>query len=89
MAFFAGKTAPSFNPVSGKTHQRVLEKPDGSCIFLGEVGCSIYPDRPLICCGFDCIKAYLKFDRATHRRQIKAGFSDPAVVAAGRERAGR
>ncbi len=27
----------------------LLNKPDGSCVFLGSRGCSVHPDRPLVC----------------------------------------
>ncbi|MGQ9672582.1 MAG: YkgJ family cysteine cluster protein [Candidatus Aminicenantales bacterium] len=32
-----------------ENHPVLQLKPDGSCIFLGPGGCSIYPDRPFVC----------------------------------------
>jgi Fe-S-cluster containining protein len=29
-------------------------KPDGSCVYLGDQGCSIYERRPQMCRAFDC-----------------------------------
>jgi Fe-S-cluster containining protein len=34
---------------------RMLDhKPDGSCVYLAEWGCSIQHDKPIMCAEFDC-----------------------------------
>lgn len=55
-------------------------KPDGSCIYLRESGCSIWENAPGICKVFDC-REYVRLGF-----EEVAGCSDPEVVAAGKAR---
>jgi Fe-S-cluster containining protein len=43
-----------FNPATGTPGWRLVHKPDGSCIHLGEAGCEVYDRRPAVCRSFDC-----------------------------------
>jgi hypothetical protein len=36
-------------------------KPDGSCIYVGDKGCTIWDRRPAICRAFDC-RVYARSD---------------------------
>ena len=38
----------------------LLNKPDGSCIYLGKNGCTIYNRRPFLCRFYDCRKHFLQ-----------------------------
>lgn len=42
---------------------RLRRKPDGSCIYLRENGCSIWPNTPGVCRAFDC-RQYAKMNWA-------------------------
>jgi Fe-S-cluster containining protein len=55
-------------------------RPDGSCHYLLEGGCSIWPNTPGVCRAFDC-RAYAKSNWA---RLDPLG--DPAIIAAGKAR---
>lgn len=44
---------PSTN-VNNKTGWSLKHKDDGSCVYLGEKGCTIYDSRPSICWKYDC-----------------------------------
>jgi hypothetical protein len=56
------------------------QKPDGSCIYLDDHKCSIWPNTPAVCRAFDC------------RADVRAGLHvrdplrDEAVIAAGKAR---
>ncbi len=55
-------------------------KPDGSCTYLRDEGCSIWPNTPGVCRAFDCREYVLK------KFYEIPGSGDPDVVAAGRAR---
>ena len=45
-----GLTTTEFYRICTEEEKAVLRnRPDGSCLFLGPGGCSVYPDRPLVC----------------------------------------
>jgi Fe-S-cluster containining protein len=48
---------------------RLRRKPDGSCIYLREGGCSIWPNTPGVCRAFDC------------REYVKLGLADDDPMA--------
>lgn len=58
--------------------------PDGSCVYLGEGGCTIHDRAPQICRVFDCRRFAMSLGNRAQRRKA-AAMSD--VVAAGLERA--
>lgn len=61
---------------------RMLEqKPNGDCVYLGEHGCTIYEDRPIVCRSYDCRVAYLSFTR--HMRSLHC---DQELHAEGKKR---
>ena len=64
-----------------------LQHRNGSCIYLGAIGCTIHARRPSMCREFDCRRFYLGFtDRAERRRLIKQGIISKEVIDAGRAR---
>lgn len=72
--------------VDGRRLRRLVQKPDGSCVHLGEGGCTVYEHRPRICREFDCRDHYHL--PAAERRRREAVLVDPqskAVIRRGRE----
>lgn len=72
--------------VDGKALRRLVQKPDGTCIHLGENGCGVYERRPRICRAFSCMDHY--FLPAAERRRREALLVSPrdkAIIARGRE----
>jgi len=66
--------------VPGRLWQRKLERnADGSCVYVGPTGCSIYEYRPLGCRAFDCRKWVDNFPGRSARRD--AGRQNPAAMA--------
>ena len=68
----------------------ILEhKPDGSCFYLGESGCSIHERRPAVCRTFDCRDIVTNNSRSVLRRLVHQGAIRNDVLAKGRELLGR
>jgi hypothetical protein len=80
-------TEPAWNPVSQREGYALQHKEDGSCIYLGEKGCTIHDHAPIICKEFDCRLWYLSIPRAERRRREKAGITTREVMKAGMLRA--
>jgi hypothetical protein len=72
-----------------KTGERMgralLRNPDGSCVYLGDQGCTIHGRAPHVCQRFDCRELFLKSDRAGRRQMIKSGKLPKALFDKGRE----
>jgi uncharacterized protein len=67
--------------VAGDRRFLVLQqKPDGSCIYVTDKGCSIHEDAPLTCQVFDCAALYASKTRR-QRRAVAAGDSSGYVKA--------
>lgn len=49
---------------TGTVERYLQQKPNGDCVYLGESGCEIYSDRPLVCRNYDCRVAFLTFTNA-------------------------
>lgn len=62
------------HPLTGALTHALKHKPNGDCIYLGDSGCTIYSNRPLICRAYDCGKQYAMYTRADRKRLIKAGI---------------
>ena len=62
---------------------RLLHKPEGGCVYLGEHGCSIYPHRPFLCRQFDC-RGLLRQSGKELARLIERGLLTQETVDAGR-----
>ena len=60
--------------------------PSGQCVYLGENGCTIYDQRPVLCRSFDCRKHYLILPRQDRDNLVRIGLSSRAVFNAGRSR---
>jgi Fe-S-cluster containining protein len=77
------ETWPQVHPITRQPGLALKHK-NGSCIYLGETGCTIHPRRPAMCREFDCRRFYLGFkDRAERRRMVKAGAVSKEVIQAG------
>lgn len=71
---------------SGDAFQVLRQRADGTCIYLGSDGCTIYARAPAVCQRFDCRKYFLSMtrsDRRTIERQAPGKF---AVFQAARKR---
>lgn len=82
------------NPYSDEATTRVLRHRDnGDCVFLGERGCMIYAQRPVMCRTFSCVKfvqkAMANMSTSKLRKRIRAGEFDSAVWNAGMSRLAR
>ena len=81
-------TKPAMNPITGKQGLALQHKADGSCVYLGEHGCTIHGRHPAICREFNCAKLFASLSRQDRRRYIRKGLLSAEVMAAGRERSG-
>lgn len=79
-------TEPAINPVTGEEGLSLRHKPDGSCVYLNENGCSIHGRAPVVCREFDCRRWFLAMPRPERRRRLKAGLIGAAVLTAARDR---
>lgn len=70
------QTRPMYNPLLGHQGIALQQRPDGSCVYLGEGGCTIWADRPIICRSYSCIDQYLRTPRAERRRRERADEGD-------------
>lgn len=63
-------------------------KPDGSFIYLGESGCTVYEYRPMQCRVFDCRLEFQRWMKRARlrKRLLKAGRLNPDVLSAGAAR---
>lgn len=62
-----------------------LPQQDGHCLYLVDDKCSIYEKRPALCRIYSCVEDYRVTPRAERKRRLKAGLSNPAILARGRE----
>ncbi len=70
-----------------RTVYRLAHKADGSCIFLGPFGCSIWAKRPVMCRDFDCRVLAQRGDalKQNFARMDVADQWDEGLSAKGRE----
>lgn len=52
----------------------IPNKPDGSCHYLGETGCTIHADRPAMCRSFSCVVYARKLQEMLSPQEIAASF---------------
>lgn len=76
------------HPITKAVEQALQhDKNTGSCIYLGETGCTIHERRPSMCREFDCRRFFLGFkDRAERRRAVRSGMISNDVLKAGQAR---
>lgn len=79
-----------FNPLTGGPGHIIPHKADGSCIYLGDLGCTIYDRRPVMCRVFSCagfVESVLQqTSRAERRADLASGAIDRDVWKAGKKR---
>lgn len=81
------ETKPAVNPLNGRAGLALEQKPNGDCIYLGDVGCTIHGRAPAICKAFDCRRWFLSLgSRSERRRLLRAGMVTKDVLDAGRSR---
>lgn len=85
-ALYAGVLVSVVHPMTGKRVNALPHKPNGDCIYLGPLGCTIHGKHPYICRIYDCATAYSIVPRAERRRRMKAGVNDPEREKIGREK---
>ena len=66
--------------VGERTFLALQVKPDGSCIYVTDTGCSIHEDAPMTCKVFDCAGLYASKTR--RQRRIMAARDPSGYVAA-------
>lgn len=59
---------------------------DGSCVYLGKAGCTIYDRRPAVCRGFSCVQFVLDHDDKFLDEGARRGALSDEVISAGRAR---
>ncbi len=74
------------NPVSGESAWCLDRKDDGSCIYLGDTGCTIRNRAPTVCREFDCRGLFEKFSRQERKVFVRQGLLSRDVLDAGRQR---
>lgn len=67
----------------------LAHKPDGSCFYLGESGCTIHDRRPVACREFDCRAFVEKYSRSVIRRLQHQGALNADVLEQARKLLGR
>lgn len=64
----------------------LAQKEDGSCVYLGEGGCTIYERRPYSCRLFDCRRLYLRSTPTERNERVRINRQILKVYAAARAR---
>jgi len=78
------QTAMCFTP--GKTPYLILDRhANGDCVYLGQVGCTIWERAPYECRKFDCRMVYKNSDRVGRKLAIKNGHMSKEIFDRGRE----
>lgn len=84
------ETMEALNPVTGKMALALKHNPEGSCIYLGNDGCTIHDRAPAICREFDCRRFYLNLveqtSRIERRKMVKVGLISKDLLKEGRKR---
>lgn len=63
----------------------LAHKPDGSCVYVTDKGCSIHGSQPIMCKQMDCRQIAATFGHTMARKYAKAGMLPMAVYERGRE----
>lgn len=79
-----------FNLLTGEPGLMIPHKADGSCIYLGERGCTVYDHRPVMCRVFSCVgfveSVLQQTTRAERRADLASGALPQDVWKAGKMR---
>jgi len=82
------KTRLAPSPETGEPTIALAVKPDGSCIYLAENGCTVHSSRPAACRAFDCRYLYWiatqTMSRPLRRQKIRHPL-EKAVLSQGRK----
>lgn len=63
----------------------LAHKPDGSCVYVTDTGCSIHGSQPLMCKQMDCRQIAAVFGYTVARKYARAGKLPMPVYERGRE----
>lgn len=78
------------HPIEGSDVLVLRHKPDGSCVHLGENGCTIHDRAPVACRNFDCRHFFWFVKKEANWKQrrelIRRGYLHAPTLQAGRER---
>ena len=66
-------------------HQVLKRQENGSCLYLGVSGCTIYEKRPVVCRAFDCAGMVQRLKKKEIPLMIRDGLISKKVVARGKE----
>lgn len=67
------QTERAIDPIAGRETRRLKQKPDSSCIYLGDKGCTIINSAPHVCRVFDCRTYFRSLPPKERKRRMKAG----------------
>ncbi|WP_421180392.1 YkgJ family cysteine cluster protein [Aeromonas enteropelogenes] len=80
------QTVPHCIPqLAAKGIVMLAHKPDESCVYLGEGGCTIHGQAPALCREFDCRGLVRKLGYTNARKAIKKGMLSAGFVRRGIE----
>ena len=80
------QTVETVNPINGEPALAIEPTGTDACRYLGEAGCAIYSDRPVICRAFDCSMMALglmNLERHERKRRLKAGIYTRDMIETG------
>ncbi|HGX3708931.1 TPA: YkgJ family cysteine cluster protein [Escherichia coli] len=78
------ETVPHYIPQMAEKGVRMLaHKPDKTCVYLTETGCSIHGRAPALCREFDCRKMAKKLGYTKARKLAARGMIDMHVYRMG------
>lgn len=79
-------TEPFLNPITLESELVLKHKPDGTCVHLGEGGCTVHDHAPSVCQEFDCRRFYQATPRNERRAAAAQVGTHKEVLAAGKAR---
>lgn len=78
-----GDDVSSYETKTGNGQHFLAMKPNGDCVYLNEVGCSIHARAPHMCKIFDCRQQHSMYSRDQRRELIRKGFLNKEVLQRG------
>ena len=79
------RTIVATNPLTGAPAQFIPLTADKACIYLGDIGCTIWAKRPAICRAYSCVDDVLNTPRHVRRQRVRDGQADPKLYERGKE----
>jgi uncharacterized protein len=73
-------TKEAVHPVTGEPCLALLQRTDGTCIYLGIKGCTIHKTAPIICREFDCRIWFRDWNAVSRQVKRRVARVDPKVL---------